>query len=67
MRDNNNFHSVKFEISVIFGNISEIYQKHVEFAQDLKQRENDMETSIGEILHKNVSASYSATFSKSCS
>lgn len=57
MRDNCNFLSIKFEISVIFGNISEIYQKHVQFAQALKQRDDDIETALGEILHKNVSAS----------
>jgi hypothetical protein len=54
MHDNKNFLSVKFEIGMIFGNISEIYQKHVEFAKDIKQRKNEIEISLGEILEKNV-------------
>jgi hypothetical protein len=48
--------AIRFEISMIFGNITEIYQKHAAFADCLKSRESDIDMCLGQILTDNVSS-----------
>jgi hypothetical protein len=54
MNENKTLQAVRFELSLVFGNISEIYQKHITLSECLKNRENDVEMCLGELLSQNV-------------
>ncbi|KAI9287845.1 hypothetical protein BC943DRAFT_202421 [Umbelopsis sp. AD052] len=47
--------AIRFEVNVIFGNITEIYQRHATLADCLKSRESEIEMCLGQILKENVS------------